>query len=51
MKAACTTVALGLLVCVMGAQAGTLQLLGMGVGSFSVPITSLQEARFATTKR
>lgn len=51
MKAVRMTVVLGLLACCAAVQAGTLQIVGMGAGSFNVPVTSLQEARFTATTR
>lgn len=50
MRAACLTVVLSLATW-GSAQAGTLQILGMGAGSFDVPLVSLREARFAATTR
>lgn len=51
MKTASLAAALWLCLAGLGAQAGTLQLMGMGGGAFSVPVVSLQEARFTATKR
>ncbi len=54
MQAARIAKALGLVLAwalCRGAEAGTLQMVGLGGGSFSVPVTSLQEARFSATKR
>jgi uncharacterized protein len=50
MKTVCVARALWLCLACTGAHAGTLQLLGMGVGAFMVPVISLQEARFTATQ-
>ena len=42
-------VAAGVCAAALAAHAGTLALMGMGGGSFAVPVTSLKEARFKAT--
>ncbi|RFO94672.1 peptidase C39 [Rhodoferax lacus] len=51
MKALCISTILWLCLACANVQAGTLQMVGMGVGSFDVPVTSLRESRFLATTR
>lgn len=51
MKTIGITRALWLCLACAAAEAGTMQMVGMGGGAFSVPVTSLQEARFTATTR